>query len=209
MTHPNPISEFSTFHLGGRAVPSDLRLLLEMQWSAAGASDPLGVRFLVGNQGPAKVSEECSGRDDLTGLERIARAQAMTDMFRYSGFVAECGGGALGYWFGPSQYTIDAAPIMRFDHKGVFSILPGNGIAEAILALAAGGDERCFAELRNQLGRHGMHIVPVSLAAIDVPACSPTPQTVYEQLLATYRAGLSSAAPQDFGDPVEILATER
>ena len=96
MTHPNPISEFSTFHLGGRAVPSDLRLLLEMQWSTAGASDPLGVRFLVGNQGPAKVSEECSGRDDLTGLERIARAQAMTDMFRYSGFVAECGGGALG-----------------------------------------------------------------------------------------------------------------
>lgn len=101
----------------------------------------------------------------------------------------ECGdGAALGYWFGPSDYPIDAAPILRFDRKGAFSLLPGNGIAEAILTSAADGDDRRFAELRDHLDRHGLHIVPTLVAAIRLPICSPTPQTVYEQLLATYIA---------------------
>lgn len=122
----------------------------------------------------------------------------------------ECGdGAALGYWFGPSDYSIDAAPILRFDRKGAFSLLPRNGIAEAILTSAADGDDRRFAELRDHLDRHGLHIVPTLVAAIRLPICSPTPQTVYEQLLATYRQDLSAAAPPQPGGPVQILATER
>ena len=210
MVESSPISEFSAVHLGGRPAPADLRLLLEMQWSAVGASNSLQVRFLAANQAPAQVAAEISGRDDLAGLERMARAQAMTDMFRDSGFVAECGdGAALGYWFGPSHCPIDAAPILQFHRKGVFSILPGNGIAEAILALAADGDQRRFAEMRDHLDRHGLHIIPNALAAIRVPVCSPTPQTVYEQLLAKYREDLSAATPPAAGGPVQILATER
>lgn len=210
MTQSAPISDFSKFHLGGRVAPPDLRLLLEMQWSAGGASDPLRIRFLADDQAPAQVAAESSGHTDLTGLEQTARAQAMTDMFRYSGFVAECGdGAALGYWFGPTHFTIDAAPIIRFDRKGDFSVLPGNCIAEAFLALAADRDERCFAELRDLLERHGLHIVPTSLAAIRAPVCTPTPQTVYQQILATYRADLSAAVPPQSGGPVEILITER
>ncbi|MGP0090314.1 MAG: hypothetical protein ACLPKB_10225 [Xanthobacteraceae bacterium] len=210
MTPSNPITEFSASHLGGRPVPNDLRLLLEMQRSGAVGGDLLGVRFLMGNQRPAQADVECSGRNDLSGPDRIAHAQAMTDMLRYSGFIAEDNeGGALGYWFGPSQYAIDTAPIMRLDRAGVFSVLRGKGIAEVVSVLAAHGDEGIFAGLRDQLSRHGLHITPASLAAIGVPACSPTPQAVYQQLLANYRADLSSATIPDFGDPVEILATER
>jgi hypothetical protein len=210
MTRTALISDFSKFHLGGRAPPADLCRLLEMQWSAGGASDPSRIRFLAADQAPAQVAEESSGRADLTGLERAARAQAMTDMFRYSGFVAECGdGAALGYWFGPTNFKIDSAPIIRFDRKGDFSVLPGSCVAEALLALAADKDERCFVELRDQLERHGLHIVPISLAAIRAPVCTPTPQTVYQQILATYRANLSAAVPPQSGGPVEILATER
>jgi len=210
MTQLNLISDFSKFHLGGRVAPTDLRLLLEMQWSAGRATDPFRIRFLAGDQVPAQVAAESSGRADLTGLERTARAQAMTDMFQYSGFVAECGdGAALGYWFGPTHFTIDTAPIIRIDRKGDFSILPGNCIAEAFLALAADGDERCFAEMRDQLERHGLHVVPISLAAIRTPGCTPTPQTVYQQILATYRGDLSAAVPPQSGGPVDILITER
>lgn len=134
----------------------------------------------------------------------------MTDMFRYSGFVAECGdGAALSYWFGPTNFTIDAAPIVRFDRKGDFSVLPGSCIAEAFLALAADKDERRFVELRDQLEQHGLHIVPTSLADIRAPVCTPSPQTVYQQILATYRANLSAAVPPQSGGPVEILVTER
>ena len=210
MRQSNLISDFSKFHLGGRVAPADLCLLLEMQWSARGASDPLRIRFLAGVQAPAQVAAESSGRADLTGLERTARAQAMTDMFRYSGFVAESGdGAALGYWFGPTHFTIDTAPIIRIDRKGDFSVLPGNCIAEAFLALAADGDEPYFAELRDQLERHGLHVVPISLAAIRAPGCTPTPQTVYQRILATYRGDLSAAVPPQSGGPVDILITER
>ena len=210
MTQSNLISDFSKFHLGGRVAPADLRVLLEMQWRAGGASDALRIRFLAGDRTPAQVAAESSGRTNLTGLERTARAQAMTDMFRYSGFVAECGDdAALGYWFGPANFTIDTAPIIQFDRNGDFFVLPGNCVAEALLALAADGNERCFVELRDQLERHGLHIVPISLAAIRAPSCAPSPQTVYRQILATYRADLSAAVPPQSGGPVEILITER
>jgi len=209
MARSYSIAEFSASHLGGRAVPDDLRLLLDMQWSNADAFDPLGVCFLLGDQGPTLIGEECSGRNDLSSVERLAHAQAMTDMLRTSAFIAEDKeGGALGYWFG-SQHGIDTAPIIRFDRKGVFSILPGHGIAEAILVFASRGDERLFAGLRDQLSRYGLHIIPASIASISLPDCSPTPQAVYEQVLATYRTDLSGTVPPDIGDPAEILAIER
>ena len=110
----------------------------------------------------------------------------------------------------PLHYPIDAAPILRFDRKGAFSILPGNGIAEAILRSAAAGDDRRFAELRDHLDRHGLHIVPTLVAAIRLPICSPTPQTVYEQLLATISPrSFGGRASPNTGGPVQILATER
>ena len=183
-----------------------------LKWNGAraGLATRRAFDFLQAIRRQRKSSWSLSGRADLTGLERAARAQAMTDMFRYSGFVAECGdGAALGYWFGPANFTVDAAPIIRFDRKGDFSVLPGACIAEAFVALAADKDERRFVELRDQLEQHGLRIVPTSLAAIRAPVCTPSPQTVYEQILATYRANLSAAVPPQSGGPVEILVTER
>ena len=58
MTQSNLISDFSKFHLGGRVAPADLRVLLEMQWSAGGASDALRIRFLAGDRTPAQVAAE-------------------------------------------------------------------------------------------------------------------------------------------------------
>lgn len=58
MTQLNLISDFSKFHLGGRVAPTDLRLLLEMQWSAGRATDPFRIRFLAGDQVPAQVAAE-------------------------------------------------------------------------------------------------------------------------------------------------------
>jgi len=208
MGGPDSISEFSASHLGHRPVPRDLRVLLQLPWPAAPVLS--GLSMLRGNLPPTLIAEECSGRNDLSGSERVAHALAMKDMLGYSGFVAEGSRGeALAYWFGPSQYAIEVAPLMMFGPNGSFSVLPGNGIAEALLVLAAHGDDQLFGTLREKLSRYGVDVVPDSLAEIRIPQCSPTPQSVYELSLASYRADLLAARPPQSGQPVEIEAIDR
>ena len=92
MSPIDPIIQYATQQLGGRTMPDDLRRLLNLQWRAAagGRSDNLlkdaGVTFLDGGRMPRLIAAVCTGRDDLEGAARLAYAQAMGDMVRYSGF---------------------------------------------------------------------------------------------------------------------------
>jgi hypothetical protein len=199
--------------LGGRAMPDDLRRLLSLAHDTSGRAEclnRLGVIFLECDQLPALVDAECRGRDDLEGIARLAWAQAMADMVRFSGFVAEdVDGNAIGYWFGPDQVQIDAAPLMRFDTTGSFSILPGKGIAEAIMALASHGDNEVFCELRECLNEQGLTITARSIDDLVHPRCTVLPQTTYQQLIKTYMADLSTTSAPDSGDPVNVMTTQR
>jgi hypothetical protein len=134
----------------------------------------------------------------------------MADMVRYSGFVAETvDGSAIGYWFGPDQIQIETAPLMRFDTSGSFSILRGNGIAEAILALASYGNDGVFCELRECLAQQGLTILARSINDLQQPKCTVLPQTTYEQLIKTYLTDLSATSVPDTGDPANIMTTHR
>jgi hypothetical protein len=207
--------QFAAHHLGGRATPDDLRKLLSLQWDDAASGgakclNRLGVTFLKCDQLPAVIDAECRGRDDLEGITRLARAQAMADMVRYSGFVAEdVDGNAIGYWFSPAQVQIEAAPLMCFDKAGNFSILRGNGIAEAILALESHGNDQVFCELRECLNQQGLAITARSSNDLVQPKCAVLPQPTYEQFHETYVADLSTTSLPDTGSPVNIMTTHR
>src|SRR5262245_15535345 len=114
----DPSGRFAACHLGGRTMPADLRKLLELQRhdAASGTVNRLrsaGVTFLQDDRPPAIIESECKGRDDMAGVTRLAYAQAMAEMVRYSGFVAEdAGGNAIGYWFGPENISIEVAPLI-------------------------------------------------------------------------------------------------
>lgn len=196
-------------------MPDDLSRLLTLQWRGV---EPEGahrlirasVSFLEGDRLPALIEAECRGRDDFGGPARLAHAQAMADMVRYSGFVAEeADGSALGYWFGPERTGIEIAPLMRFDTNGHFSILPGHGIAEVILVVAAQGNEGTFAELRQYLNQQGFGIAAVTLADILTAECLPLPQVFYQQLVRAYLSDLSAATVPVTGSPVRIMGTNR
>jgi hypothetical protein len=184
-------------------MPGDLRRLLSLAHDASGRAkclNRLGVVFLERDRMPALIDAECRGRDDLEGIARLACARAMEDMLRFSGFVAEdVDGSAIGYWFGPDQVEIDAAPLMRFDTTGKFSILPGNGIAEAMLALASHGDNDVFCELRECLNEQGLTITARSINDLVHPKCAVLPQATYQQLIKTYMADLSTTSVPDTG----------
>ncbi len=207
--------QFAAHHLGGRATPDDLRRLLSLQWDDAASGrakclSRLGVTFLKCDQLPTVIDAECRGRDDLEGIARLARAQAMADMVRYSGFVAEdADGNAIGYWFGPAQVQIEAAPVMSFDKAGNFSILRGNGVAEAILALASHGNDQVFCELRECLNQQGLAITARSTNDLVQSKCTVLPQPTYEQLIETYLADLSATSLPGTGSPVNIMTTHR
>jgi len=165
MSPIDPFIQYATQYLGGRAMPDDLRKLLNLQWrdAASGRSNNLlkdaGVTFLDGGRMPGLIAAVCTGRDDLEGAARLAYAQAMGDMVRYSGFVAEdAAGDAIGYWFSPERIPIETAPLLRFDTDGNFSILPGNGIAEAILVIASRDNDLTFSKLRDYLNEQGLNI---------------------------------------------------
>jgi hypothetical protein len=149
-------------------------------------------------------------RNDLSGVSKLAHAQAMADMVHMSGFVAEEGDdSAIGYWFGSAQSQIDDAPLILFTRNHSFSVVPGAGIAETVLVLVSHGDDRIFVKVRNLFRRFGLQVSPTSLQGVAIRSCSPSPQTIYEQLITTHSADLSTATPHDTGSPVEIMTIER
>jgi hypothetical protein len=164
------------------------------------------LEIIDGDQMPRLIAAECSGRDDLEGAMRLACAQAMGDMLRYSGFVAEdTAGGAIGYWFGPDRIPIGLAPLMRFDANSNFSILCGNGIAEAILVIASRGDNQTFSELRVYFSKLGISIAPRTIEEVQRRECAFPPQAAYEQLIQAYLADLSTTSTSGTGGPVNIM----
>jgi hypothetical protein len=172
--------------------------------------DRLGVTFLACDRRPALIDAECRGRDGLQGIARLAHAQAMADMVRYSGFVAEdADGNAIGYWFGPDQVEIGSAPLMRFETTGHFSILRGNSFAGAILALASQGNDRVFCELRDCLNQQGLAITDQSVRDLLQLKCALDPQVIYQRLIEGYLTDLSATSVPDAGEPVRIMTTQR
>jgi hypothetical protein len=215
MSPVDPIRQFAVRHLGDRAVPDDLRRLLNAQWhdAATGRSNPLkdaGVTFLDGDRMPMRVAAVCAGRDDVGATARLTSAQAMEDMLRYSGFVAEdAAGDAIAYWFGPDPVPIETAPLLRFDADGNFSVLPGDGIAEAILVVASHGDGSLFSTLRHYLNEQGLDIAARTIEDVRPRACSIRPQVAYRRLIEAYSADLSAASIPRTGDPVTIATLHR
>jgi hypothetical protein len=97
---------------------------------------------------------------------------------------------------------------MRFEATG-FSILRGNGIAEAVLVIASHGDDRIFAELRDYLRECGLPIAAQTIHDVRQPECSPLPQGTYLQLIQSYSADLSTSLTPDTGEPVNITTINR
>jgi hypothetical protein len=211
----DPITQFAERHLGGRAVPSDLRKLVEPQRDAAASSErdflkSAGVTMLDGDRMPALIAAIVSGRDNLDSANRLAYAQAMGEMLRYCGFVAEgVTGDAIGYWFSPDPIPIDTAPLLRFDTEGHFSILPGNSIAEGILFTGCRGDEQAFGTLRKQLNHMGLDIPAGTISDLRPRECALDPEATYQRLVRTYARDLSTTSLPDTGAPVDLMTMHR
>jgi hypothetical protein len=109
----------------------------------------------------------------------------------------------------PDRVPIETAPLLRFDTDGNFSILYGNGIAEAILVIASRGNNLTFSELRDYLNEQGLNIAARTIQDVQRRECSLLPHATYQQLIQTYSADLSATSVSDTGGPVNIMTIHR
>jgi hypothetical protein len=98
---------------------------------------------------------------------------------------------------------------MYFNTTGDFSVLRGDGIAEAVLVIASHGNDGAFSDLRDYLNEHGIRITAQTIRDIQQPECSLLPQVTYRQLIQSYSADLSTTSVSDTGGSVNIMTIHR
>lgn len=116
MTQEEKLAEYSRQRLGGREVPADLRTLLVLQWER-GTADPLGamgVTLLEVGETHDAFDHSYLNDKDRANPDIMANVAAMQNTCEHAVFVARNQDAAIiGYWVGPENVGIDAAPILK------------------------------------------------------------------------------------------------
>jgi hypothetical protein len=106
----------------------------------------------------------------------------MKSTCEHAAFVARDGDGSLvGYWFGPENFDIGAAPILKLDTEGQFSVLEGRFLSEALLGNHVFEDAEKFAQLKKSFAKAGIVIVADSWDELVYPTPPTDPGVFHEQ----------------------------
>ena len=188
MTHEEKLAEYARQRLGGRAIPPDLRTLLVVQWQRdatnAGA-DPLeamGVGLLEAGETHDLLDHSYLNEKDRADPDIMANVAAIKSTCEHAAFVArDEDGAAIGYWFGPENLGTDAAPIVKLDTEGSFSLLEGETLSEALLGSHVFEDAEKFAQLKQSFAKAGIPIDADSWDELPFPSPPTDPATFHEE----------------------------
>ncbi len=188
MSHDGKLAEYSRQRLGGRAVPADLRTLLVLQWqrgAAAAGADPLGdmgVALLEASETHDLLDHSYLNDTDRADPDIMANVAAMKSTCEFAAFVARDGDGNLvGYWFGPENLDIAAAPIVKLDTEGQFALLEGLTLSEALLGSHVFEDADRFAQLKETFATAGITMSANSWDELAYPSPPTDPAEFHEQ----------------------------
>lgn len=130
----------------------ELSLLLRLRDSGDeelnDALSDLGYRLLAADDAPTLLHPDSY----LSEAERAdpsiaANLVAIDEVCAQISFLAEDDQSNLfGYWHGAERTALAAAPIVKFDNEGQFSLLQGHGLIEALIGDRVFDDEEAFAE---------------------------------------------------------------
>jgi hypothetical protein len=130
----------------------ELSLLLRLRDSGNedlnDALSDLGYRLLAADDAPTLLNPDSY----LSPAERAdpsiaANTVAMDEVCaQISFFVEDDESNLYGYWHGPERTALAAAPIVKLDSEGQFSLLQGRGLIEALIGDRVSFDEDAFAE---------------------------------------------------------------
>jgi hypothetical protein len=188
MTHEERLAEYGRQRLGGRELPADLRTLLVLQWqrgAAEGAADPLeamGVTLLEPGETHDLLDHSYLNATDRANPDIMANVAAMQSTCEHAVFVARDEDGAIiGYWLGPENLGIDAAPILKVDSEGQFALLEGTTLSEALLGNHVFEDTERFAALKADFAKVGIAISGDSWDDLAYPKAKTDPGVFHEK----------------------------
>jgi len=170
----------------GQDVPPDLRALLDVVASAGGVDplrDALGFALLMpGRDYPLLTGSYLNDRD-RQNPDIMANVAAINDVLALITMVAESeDGDMIGYWHGPERTPIGKAAIVKLDTEGMFGLMQGRSLSEAMLGNAPFDDAERFSEARAWLAGCGIEIDANGRRGLSTPEASTRPDKLHEML---------------------------
>jgi hypothetical protein len=183
---PGEIERFEKEILKGQVVPPDLRALLDVAGSAGGIDplrEALGFALLVpGRDYPLLTGSYLSDRDRQDPAI-MANVAAINDVVGLMTIVAESeDGDMVGYWHGPERMPIGKAPIVKLDTEGMFCLMQGRNLSEAMLGNYTFDDAGRFADGRAWLASCGIEIDARNWRELSTPEASTRPDELHDML---------------------------
>jgi hypothetical protein len=195
---PGEIQRYEKEILKGQAVPPDLRALLDVAVSD-GDSDPLrealGFALLVpGRDYPLLTGSYLNDRD-RQNPDIMVNVAVINDVLALITIVAESeDGDMIGYWHGPERVPIGKAPIVKFDTEGMFGLMQGRTLSEAMLGNATFDDAERFADARAWLASCSIEINAKNWRELSTPEASTRPDKLHHALYEQKRIATASKA---------------
>jgi hypothetical protein len=195
---PAEIQRYEKEILKGQAVPPDLRALLDVAVSAAD-SDPLcealGFAFLVPGRDYPLLTGSYLNDSDRQNPGIMANVAAINDVLALITIVAESeDADMIGYWHGPERTSIGNAPIVKFDTEGMFGLMQGRTLSEAMLGNSTFDDVERFTAGRAWLAGCGIEIDANNWRELSTPEASTHPDKLHKALYEQKRIATGSKA---------------
>lgn len=183
--------ESHTTTRGMSMVPEDLAIWRRQQ--AEGNSNPWSeaLRLLDDDEQPPALDTSYLTAEDLANPDIAANVRAIAQTATLITWVAqdEDEGQAFGYWRGPNDLPLAAAPIVSFDTEGQFHLLRGTTLSEALSDEYGQWADDGYPGLVAQCRAQGVSISADDPDDLPEPTASPTPAEHHEARYREFLAG--------------------
>jgi hypothetical protein len=188
------VEDYLDGRLKGRAIPEDLRRLVELDLDGVLNGDdddwvqPFGeVHVLAPGEVHALEDDDYIDRDNP---DQVANSRAINEVLAHMAVVVDGFNGDLfGYWLHPDEPQTSHPAIVKLDTEGQFDTLDGATLVEAMVFdwLGYEEDDEYFADIVDFCERHGLPLAARSREELAKPQLTVDPALLHDRLYRTYQ----------------------
>ncbi len=208
------VEDYLDGRLRGRAIPDDLRRLVELELDGALAEAPVQpfaeVHLLAPGEIHALQDPQYRGDDPDT----LANSQAIDDVLAHMAVLVDGFNGDLfGYWLHPAEPATNPPAIVKLDTEGQFETLDGATLAEAMVFdwLGYDTDDEYLAAITEYCTRHGLPMAARSREDLTKAQPAVDPALLHDRRYRTYRPYTPRPTPaaEEGAAPVGLRLTDQ
>ena len=185
-----------TERLRGRPLPEDLVALVTLQAGtdpdAHPADHPLALTetwLLSPVEHGALLEQDYLTDSDRANPDIMANVVAINEVLGHGAWVVRTfNGDVAGYWLHPEEPADRPAAIVRYDTEGVFTVLPGRTLVEALIYNMAHEDDDEIAALAAAFTAYGLPVNPSRSEDLPDPIVAVDPVELHHRRYYAERA---------------------